>query len=169
MMLYPEKLQPIYSDPLLLPSGLTVDILKACPKFNAWRGEVPFDRYGKKQVLDFQGEPLFAELVILRFLQQGGWQGAWVDSYRSRFLVGISKPTELPEKQKAILEHIHETAGSRGGCFDVFAWRGDQMVFAESKWAGHDEIRSTQFRWLDAALRCNLPAESFLIAEWAVT
>src|ERR1035438_5123076 len=116
---YPEKLQPISSDPLPLPSGLTVPIPKACPKFNAWRGDVPFNRYGGKQVLDFQGEPLFAELVILRLFQQCGWQGVWVDSYRRRFLVGIGKRTELPEKPKAILERIYETAGSRGGCFDV--------------------------------------------------
>jgi hypothetical protein len=168
MKLYPEKLQPTCSEPLALPSGLTVPIQKTCPKFDVWRGDVPFDRYGKKQVLDFQGEPLFAELLILRLFQQGGWRGVWVDSYRRRFLVGIGERVELPEKQKAILEHIYETAGSRGGCFDVYAWQDDRVVFAESKWSGHDEIRDTQGKWLDAALRCNLPAESFLIVEWSV-
>jgi hypothetical protein len=91
-----------------------------------------------------------------------------VDTYGSRNLIGISQEAELPETQNAILERIYKTAGSRGGCFDVFAWRDDQMVFAESKWSGHDEIRDTQLRWLDAALRCNLPPESFLIVEWSV-
>src|ERR1035437_2367858 len=68
----------------------------------------------------------------LRLFQQSGWQGVWVDTYRRRFLVGIGKRTELPEKQKAILERA-EYADKLFACLngratmvspDRRSWRG---------------------------------------------
>ena len=75
---------------------------------------------------------------------------------------------DLPPGQEALLERIYERAGAREGCWDVFCWKGDRQVFAEAKWQGHDRIRETQRRWLEAALAIGLPIESFLVVEWSM-
>ena len=56
--------------------------------FEAWRGPAIADTYGNKPVLDWHGEPLFAELVVLRQWQARGWDGVWVDSFRRQFRNG---------------------------------------------------------------------------------
>ena len=151
-----------------LPSGRSVSIPKTTPKFDLWRETVPFDRYGNKPVLSFDRQPLFAELVILRTLEGDGWTGAWVDTYRRCFRREVSAKVELPQDIAAQLKGIHAKTGSRGGCFDVVAWRDRQILFAESKWADRDQIRSSQLRWLEAALSSGFEPESFLIVEWSL-
>lgn len=151
-----------------MSSGRTVSVCKAKPNFRPWNGPPPIDTSGGKPVLEYEGQPLFAELVILRILQMDGWDGAWVDSYSRRFCVGIGQYQSLPADREMLLSNIYQTAGRRGGCFDVFAWRRDSILFAESKWKGHDRIRKSQVRWLSAALDTGLPLESFLVVEWSV-
>ena len=54
--------------------------------------------------------------------------------------------------------------GSRSGFFDVFAWRKPgQVRFYEAK-AGPDQIKPTQLRFLEVALRFHRPAD-FMIIE----
>jgi len=167
---YPELLKPQSSQPILLPSGREIQLPKATPIFRRWRGDMPADTFNHKPVLDFDGEMVFAELAILRIFQKAGWRGRWIDSYRHKYRVGywgenVTEP--LPPKQFAILDSIR--AGCFGGCFDVFCWRDCAILFAESKWKGHDAFRSTQRCWLEAALLsvANLSA-SFLIVEWSL-
>jgi hypothetical protein len=129
------------------------------------------DTYGHKKVLDFYGKPQFAELGILRIMERSGWQGVWVDTYRNRFRTRYwpKDAVELPPKQANILNRIREKAGSRAGCFDVFCWKGNQVVFIECKRRDKDRIRETQKRWLQVAnLNCGIPFKSFLIVEWSV-
>ncbi|MFQ5418105.1 MAG: hypothetical protein ACE5FL_13840 [Myxococcota bacterium] len=146
--------------------GSITRVPKATAELDMWTGEPVPDDYNGKAVLDFEGEPLFAELVILRHLQAAGWDGAWIDTYRNRRLVGIDHPIDLPPERQALLDDIYARAGSRAGCFDVFAWSGPKVLFAEAKRSERDQIRPTQTRWLDAALRTGLPIDSFLIVEW---
>ena len=94
--------------------------------------------------------------------------GCWIDSYRNRFLTGYwpePEVKELPALQKAILDFIQSKAGA-GGCFDVMCWRNNVVLFVESKWKGHDQLRDSQRRWLQAALDAGFPLSSFLIVEW---
>ncbi|HNU57075.1 MAG TPA: hypothetical protein PKN30_10840, partial [Flavobacteriales bacterium] len=56
---------------------------------------------------------------------------------------------------------------SFAGCWDVVAWKDDQLVFAEAKKAKHDRLRDTQVRWVEAALQCGLTEENFLVVEWS--
>ena len=63
---------------LELPSGDSVEIPRCRVFFTPWRGEPIVDTFGGKPVLALDGEPLFAELVILRKLQVAGWDGVWV-------------------------------------------------------------------------------------------
>ena len=128
---------------------------------------MPGDTFNRKPLLDLNGEMAFAEIAILRSFQEAGWDGRWVDSFRQRFLTkywptAVSEP--LPAKQQAILDRIRSKAGGNGGCFDVFCWRGDDLLFAESKW--RDRILKTQIRWLEAALDFGIPTESLLIVQW---
>ena len=44
--------------------------------------------------------------------------------------------------------------------FDVVAWRGSVIKFHELKRTGKDRIRDTQRRWLWAALRSGVAADS---------
>lgn len=40
------------------------------------------------------------------------------------------------------------------------------LVFAESKKRTRDEMRGTQVRWLEAALRCGCSVADFQVVEW---
>ena len=69
--------------------------------------------------------------------------------------------------QNQLLQSVYKCAGSKNGCWDVFCWTGDCYLFAESKKQDHDKIKNTQRRWLETAINCNLPLESFLFVEWS--
>ena len=163
----PAILTPSGEEELLLSSGTIMRVPKTTPQFSAWSGPIPFDRYGGKAILDFHGEALFAELMILRLFEEEGWSGVWVDTYRHCFRRNPATKVEIPKERLRTFEQLQEAAGTKSGCFDVYVWKDEMTVFAESKCTGHDKMRSTQIRWLEAALRFGLPIESFLIVEWS--
>ena len=120
-------------------------------------------------MLTFRGKPLFAELLVLRLLEKQGWRGVWVDSYGRKYRAGMPgsvPPIALPEREETFLQNIRRKAGCKGGCFDVFAWRGRKRRFVELKRRGKDRIRATQKRWLGAARRCGIKMSDLLIVEW---
>jgi hypothetical protein len=170
-MRYPDLLVPITIEVIELPSGETVRIPKTEPTFNLWKGKPISDTYGDKTILDFDGEPVFAELAILRILQKDGWQGVWVDSFRKKFRTNYPvNSVALPPKQQRLLSEIYEKAGSNKGCWDVFCWRDDgTQLFAESKRQGRDRMRNSQRCWLEAAIKYGLPGAAFLVVEWKVS
>lgn len=162
-----EVLKPQFPERIALFSGREITVAKAMPLFRKWAGSVPDDTFNGKPLLELNGEMVFAELAILRSFQGAGWDGRWIDSFHQRHLIGywptpISEP--LPKKQQSILDHISAKTGGSGGCFDVFCWRGEDLLFAESKW--RDRLLPTQIRWLEAALDIGIPIESFLIVQW---
>jgi hypothetical protein len=170
-MQYPDLLTPTAIEDIELPSGTFVPIPKTEPVFELWTGQPVSDKYGNKPVLNVNGEPAFAELAILKILQNDGWQGVWVDTYRKRYRTSYFPKNEvkLPPRQQRLLLDIYEKAGSDKGCWDVFCWReGTVYLFAESKRQGRDRIRDSQRQWLDAAIKCGLPLASFLVVEWRV-
>ena len=156
---------------LSLPSGRNVDVPKASPAFKQWQGEMPDDTYGGKMVLDADGEPAFAELLILRHLEQAGWNGVWIDTFRQtyrRYYWSDDSKITLPERVQQSLDVITDANGSASGCFDVCAWTEERLLFAEAKREHHDAIRETQKEWLESALKMGLPTNSFLIVEWSL-
>ena len=127
--------------------------------------------YGGKAILKLGEKPYYAELLVLRILRKDGWHGVWVDSYRDQYRVGLPglvDPVLLPQPQRDFLERIRRKAGRRGGCFDVFAWRGKRYRFVELKRRGKDRLRETQKRWIEAARRCGVKMSDLLIVEWDV-
>ncbi len=169
MPTYPERLIPEAVENLYLPSGMHVRIPKAAPVFRLWSGEFAGDNYGNKPLLDVDGTLMFAELAILRLFQKDGWDGVWVDTFRKKYRTawGDEGVVRLSGERLELLRDIHRRAGSASGCFDVFCWKDDAVVFAESKRRSKDEIRQTQLAWLEAAMQAGLDAGAFLIVEWS--
>jgi len=60
-----------------LSSGEVVSVVKRHLSLKLWNGAPVPDTYGGKAVLDYNGQPLFAELVVLRMLEGDGWEGVW--------------------------------------------------------------------------------------------
>lgn len=80
----------------------------------------------------------------------------------------INEPIPDPAVRNLLETVAHANGGSYSGCWDVVAWSGGRIVFAEAKHKGHDRLRSTQQRWVASAMAVGIPAESFLIVEWSL-
>lgn len=169
-MQYEEILTATDKEVISLPSGKDVEIPKARPVFDRWTGEPISDTYGNKAVLSVNNQPAFAELVILRTLMNDGWNGVWVDTFRHKYRTSCSPLNEvmLPVEKQELLDNIYYQAGLHSGCWDVFCWKNNSYLFAESKRYKHDKIRDTQRQWLEAALGLGLPTASFLVVEWSI-
>jgi hypothetical protein len=121
-------------------------------------------------VLDYDGEPLFAELAILRLIQAHGWQGVWIDNWRKKFRqLFPPHACDLSSQAQDFLDRVNQGRKWRRGCFDVLAWHDGQYLFVEAKRKGHDAIRNSQKEWLESALNSGLSPESFLVFEWGIS
>jgi hypothetical protein len=47
---------------------------------------------------------------------------------------------------------MYARSGKRSGAFDILAWSGESVVFAEAKHGGKDALRPSQQAWIEAAL-----------------
>ena len=139
-------------------------------RFKLWAGEPIKDTYGGKAVLDSDGQPVFAELAILRLLEKDGYEGVWVDTYRRRFRDAMPPAVcELPAQAREIYDRIvTANGGKRGGCWDVLAWKNGKYLFVEAKRKGEDNMLVDQLRWLDAAIQVSLAPSCFRICEWDI-
>src|SRR3989344_1489485 len=169
----PDSLQPTGDTEIKLSNGHTVTLPICHPIFTEWSGKMPDFDFGKKPVLDYKGEPLFAELVILRLLQEAGWDGAWIETYDGinflqRMPQGWSLKADqvsIPEDKEELLRQIWKTAKTTA-CFDVLAWKNDETLFCEAKRTGKDKLTNAQLKFIEGALACGIRPESILIAEW---
>ena len=157
------------SEIFALPSGVSVPVQKYFLEFKEWKGTHIPNTYNGKAVIDWNGEPVFAELAVLRLFQSHGWNGVWVDSYRRKFRVGLPdvvEPIELPQKQRELIDSIRAKTGRSGGCWDVLVWRENVTLFLELKRSKKDRIQSSQNGWLTAAIDLGLTASDFALVEW---
>ncbi len=163
--------QPTSFEETILPSGKLVRIPKQNLLFKKWHGKPIQNTYNNKAVINFDGEPLFAELAILRTFEKEGWNGVWVDSYRNKYWTELPEkehPVRLPDKQQALIDSIKALTRKRGGCWDVFIWRDGEYRFVESKRTGKDTLRANQILWLEKSLDIGLKLENFLLLEWDI-
>ena len=154
-----------------LSSGEQISIQKYFLHFNEWRGTPIPNTYNGKAVIDWNGEPVFAELAVLRLFQSQGWEGVWVDSYRRKYrtgLPGVAEPVELPEKQRQLIDSIRAKTGRHGGCWDVLIWKDDQLFFVELKRLKKDKIQESQITWLEQSLSNGLSTINFVFIEWSL-
>lgn len=166
-----EFLEPFRtnSEIFSLSSGVEVSIQKYFLHFNEWRGAPIPNTYNGKAVIDWNGEPVFAELAVLRLFQSHGWEGVWVDSYRRKYRIGlpdVAEPVELPAKQRELIESIKAKTGRSGGCWDMFVWKDAQLLFIELKRQKKDAIQDSQRLWLEKSLESDLSAGNFAFLEW---
>ncbi len=154
-----------------LPSGEQISIPKYFLRFKQWVGDSIPNTYNNKAVIDWNGEPVFAELAVLRLFQSNGWNGVWVDSYRRKYRVGLPdvvEPVDLPSKQADLVSDLRRQTGRFGGCWDVLVWKGSKTVFLELKRQKKDAIQNSQIEWLAAALNIGLEPENFGLVEWVI-
>lgn len=177
--MWPEHLQP--TDVIPLTVGTTEVQVPVCrPRFTPAPVTTGVHTFGGKDLLLVDGHAQFAEVAILRCFEEAGWEGRWVETYGRRKLSpglwrawqpeGPHAQVEVPITEPWVNERLHDIAAANGhtfaGCWDVVAWREGRLIFAESKKQRKDRIRGTQVRWLEAALRCGLKPEDFLVVEW---
>jgi hypothetical protein len=101
-------------------------------------------------------------LSTRKIFADDGWDALWVDifgglEYRIDYPDGV---VDVPQEQRMLPEGLMGKAGGRGGCWDVFAWRGPPLqnfVFAEAKRRGEDNFTKPRLQWLEAALSLGLP------------
>jgi hypothetical protein len=145
----------------------------ARPRFERWRDPPVAFTFGGKPTLTYDGQPVFAELLILRLLEQSGWSGVWVEDYGGTSYLrempsdsSLTPKVDLPAARAALLDKIRLSA-RRGGTPDVYAWFGASILFCEAKRRHHDRLRPTQLRWFDAALDCGVSPDAMLTVEWS--
>lgn len=159
------------SETFSLHSGAQVSIQKYFIHFHPWIGAPIPDTYNGKAVINWDGEPVFAELAVLRLFQSHGWDGVWVDSYRRKYrigLPGVVEPVDLPQKQQELIDSIRSKTGRLGGCWDVLVWKNDQLLFIELKRVKKDNIRDAQVEWLASSLESGLTNGKFALVEWTL-
>jgi len=139
----------------------------------SWAGPEPasFRAIPNKPAFQFNGQPTWAEFILLRLLERDGWKGAWVKNWRGRaFWRDVLEVCELPSSASALFRQIEKRAAGRGGgCWNIFVSRGDEFLFIESKKRGKDKATLTQRIWLESALDEGIPLASFVIVEWLRT
>ena len=156
-----------------LPSGNKAKLPLYYITFRKWIDKPPDFNYGGKPFVDYENKAVFAELAILKLLIADGWNGVWVETYGgTNFMQGMPKKWKLaennifiPKDKETILKNIWK-AGNTTACFDVFAWKDNDILFCESKHKGKDRLTNAQTKFIEGALLCGIKEESLLIIEW---
>lgn len=139
--------------------------------FKKWLGSPIANTNGGKAVLDYQGRPLFAELVALQIYKESGWEGVWVDTYSSKFRIGLHENTEaveLPNEIDLKFKEIVTLNKTSKGAWDLLLWKDGELKFVELKRKGKDAIRHSQTQFLESAIACGFRIEQFEIIEWDI-
>ena len=164
---------PSGKETIILSSGKSVGVRKYFLKFKAWQGDKPVFDFGRKPIIDFDGEACFAELAILRMFLKNGWEGAWIETYGgTHFLNSMphgwslkSDHISIPAEKENLLKKIWKT-GNTTACFDVLLWRDDQALFCEAKRSKKDRLTEAQKKFIQGALDCQIPISALVIIEW---
>lgn len=174
-----ELLHPSSIEVFHVSNG-SIEIPKACISYKEWQG-VKFEHsFGGKPFIDMDGFPVFAELAIMKNFQQLGYTAYWLETYARgknmpMFLLDWQdKPYKEQENcsinQQPILDMLAGIAflnnQTYAGCWDVLAWKDDNILFVESKRHKRDRVRSSQNAWLEAGLKYGLTAKNFMIVQW---
>jgi hypothetical protein len=176
--MWPPGLSP--TDHLVLRTPSATLAVPVCrPELTPWTAPTDLWTFGQKALVESNGQPVFAELAILRAFEAAGWEGRWVETYghwrNPRFWVDW-RPGKARDQQHVPIPHgwiaqrLQQIAdakgGSHGGCPDLVLWRGQHLLFVECKRRGKDRFRPTQVRWLQAALECGVRMEEVVVVEW---
>jgi len=157
------------TETFVLPTGKECQIRKVSLQFKRWTQPVLFDTYNGKPVVEYNARPMFAEVAVVLELKSQGYDTAWVDSYRNKFWQAMPSPGTdvfLDNELGMAYNRIKAINGRRGGCWDIMAIKGTELIFAELKLIAKDRIRDNQVKWLESALTAGYKPKQFLIVEW---
>lgn len=159
---------------VVLPSGRAAVI----PRFlrHETRALVPIPRVANcwapnKPAILHGGQVTWAEFVLVRLLEVKGWHARWLKNWVGgrEFCSDIGRPEPMPTPAQDTLQRIdrHAAIKSGGGAWDVFAWRGAEFLFLESKQhRSSDTLRPGQLAWLEAGLDEGFEASNFAVVEY---
>ena len=176
--------------PITMPAGRMIhDVAAVFLRFPMWTGAPFVDDLGKKSggMIDLDGEHLFAELAVVRLLEKDGWSARWVNTSGAGKEVWkyLTEWKDVPreEQRNRIIEEseprqlLARIAGFNKprrykGCWDVYGWRGDDIVFAECKRTTPkttDVISADKHEWLRSTLYVGdrrATDKSFCFVQW---
>ena len=176
--MYPDVFIPTSFEDFTIRDSL-IKVPKCLVRFEKWEGVPVKNTFGGKAVVGLDGKPMFAEMAIAKTFIAAGWQARWIetygksniqpiclsdwkdDTYKSQVHDAIND-----EKILAMLAGIVAINKGYSGCWDVLAWKGDKVLFAESKRKGKDRMRDTQRGWLAACLEYGMKEDDLLVVEW---
>ena len=94
--------------------------------FPIWEGDTDVDTYGGKTLLDYQGQPVFAEIYALKLLKTQGYRGFWIDNYRKRLVEDMSLANRIDDGRYDLeaIKKINEGKVFRSGNWDLYVWNG---------------------------------------------
>ena len=179
-MFYPKFLHPTDFEKFVIAEQV-IEIPKCIITFEKWSGKPLNETFGGKPIINFNNKPMFAELAIVEGFKMEGWESRWIETYGKSKKAPIYLSEWKDEKYKEqeddpiieekIIEILSQISLENGefyfsGCWDVVAWKNEQIIFAESKRTKKDSIRITQTKWLKSALKTGLKPENFLVVQW---
>lgn len=169
---------------------LIPDVRGAVVRFPRWTGAAFSDDLARKSAgfVELDGEHLFAELAVLRLLERQGWEGRWVittGAAHGELWKLLTRWQDVPRadqrhapiedpRARQLLSGIAQVnkPARWGGCWDVFAWRGDEFVFLacqRSSSSAKEKIKPKQAEWMRMAMAYQpgiFKPESFGFVEW---
>lgn len=124
-----------------------------------------------KPTLLVDDRPSWAEFAIVRQFERAGWEARWIKNWTGgrETCIDVGRAEPMPKAPQAMFDRIDRQAASRtrGGAWDVFAWRDDRYLILESKkHRSGDALRPGQAGWLGAGLAVGLPIDAFAIVEY---
>lgn len=134
-----------------------------------WTRKVDIDSYGGKSLINFDGTPVFAEIYALRYFEQQGFTGIWVDNYKRRLVNDMSLQTIKDQVDTTVIELLKDINGKvfRAGTWDLLLWNENkEFKFVELKRTGKDKIRPSQIDFLERAITKGYQLNQFEIYEW---
>ena len=151
--------------------------------FKKWQGEPIKNTFGGKGLIDFNGQPMFAELAIKHLAELGSWEARWVETYAMKGGLpyyfsewgdmALPQQKQDPITNKNVLESMDLIAqhnkSSYYGCWDVVTWNKSSVIYIEAKRTKYDRVRPTQDRWLEAGVRAGFHPNNFMVAWWDFT
>ena len=157
-----------------LPSGRTVALRHLAVRFGRAspdrlkEGALP-STYTTKPLVTFNGDAMFGELAVLRWLEVDGWSGVWLDTVHGRKMwremATQALPVALPPAAQTLYDRIVAANGGRAsGAFDVMAWRGAQTIFVNYE-APRETPSRNRDRWIDAALDAGVSPNDLIIVS----
>jgi hypothetical protein len=149
------------SSDYVLPSGRRVRIATLHVRFppaepSRLASGVLQSTYTSKPLVDVDGESLFGELAIVRWLAKDGWDALWVDTFHGRKfwreMPHMGPPVSPPPQVRSLYDRIAQTKGSPSGCFDIVAWSESRIIWLEYK-GPRDKPNRNEALWIEAALQ----------------